>query len=42
LECELPPGEWRVAFDHTGRLTTSPAVTGKYVVRFKSGVILYQ
>ncbi len=38
----LPPGPWRVAFDHRGAVTDERGVEGTVRVRYKSGIILYQ
>jgi pullulanase len=40
-EIILPSGEWSVALDEHGA-TSAPAVAGKFTVRHKSGVVLYQ
>jgi pullulanase len=42
VEVPLPPGNWRVGFDHAGPGQGNVIVTGQVRVRYKSGMVLYQ
>jgi len=42
VELQLPPGRWRVVFDHNGVVAAPRFVEGTVRVRYKSGLILCQ